>query len=49
VLKGSQFEEKAQYWADLFQGIQDKGWHGDVLPIDRDKARLRRELEGVRG
>jgi len=44
VLQGTEFEERAAYWADLFEGIARDGWQGDLRTEDRCRESIRQEL-----
>jgi hypothetical protein len=45
VLKGTEFEERAVYWANLFEKIRIQGWQGDVRSSDVGRKKIRKELE----
>jgi hypothetical protein len=45
VLKETEFEERAVYWAKLFESIHRNGWQGDERPEDRCRTNIRQELQ----
>jgi len=45
VLKGTTFEERAIYWAELFERIRAEGWRGERREIDTCQDAIRQELE----
>lgn len=49
VLKETDFEERAVYWAKLFESIRKNGWKGDERPEDSCRAKIRQELQEALG
>jgi hypothetical protein len=49
VLRGTDHEERANYWANLFEQIRSEGWKGEVRPVDACRSSIRQELREALG
>ena len=47
VLEGTEHEARANYWKNLFEGIEEKGWHGELRTEDQCRLKIRQELNEV--
>jgi hypothetical protein len=49
VLKDTEYEDRALYWARLFERIRQEGWQGEIRPMDDCRAQIRAELQEALG